>query len=274
MSKLIPLLLAAIPLAAQVNENYSFRLENGAEVVYQTYSDTDMRDLHRAFGTAAASGNVIRRSMRDGKGDVWLAFEVHIGREPGTGPIRFLISMQPLGGAAFFMQKAEPRVIENGDRVLLDVLEEPGTGRKIWDTFQVGIGVGMQAMPLAHSVPQVPAPGTVIHIHDPRFMSGLDVFAQATGVISGTKVAISVPEKGRFLFSTQPEPGFRMEAVVDHFQYQGPKFRLSWVLGNDAYGVSLSAPLIEGVKSSYLWVKREDLDGRPTVPNLDLIKAK
>jgi hypothetical protein len=80
------------------------------------------------------------------------------------------------GGSAFFGQKAEPREIENGDRVMLDVVEEPGTGRKIFDTFQVGIGVPMQILLLPRSVPHIPSPGATIRIQDPQFRKGVDVF--------------------------------------------------------------------------------------------------
>jgi hypothetical protein len=246
-----------------VMEDYSFTLANGALVLYQTYSEITMPDQERAFGTASASGNVIRRTMLDEKRQPWLAFELHIDRKPGPGPIRFLLSMEPLGGAAFFGQKPVPREIENGDRILMDVLEEPGTWRKIFDTFQVGIAIPMQIMPLSRSVPQIPAAGAAIHLQDPQFMKGLDVFAQTRGSATGTEVAISVPDRGRLIFSSQPKPGFRMEAIVDGA-------RLLFVVGSDFYDVHCSAPLMEPAGSWYLWVRREPLQGRTTVPNLDL----
>jgi hypothetical protein len=223
----------------------------------------NFKDWQETFGTASASGNVIRRTMLDRDRKPWLAFEVHIERKPGAGPIHFLLSMEPLGGAAFFGEKAAPREIENGDRILMDVLEEPGTGRKIFDTFQVGVGVPMQIMPLARSVPQIPKQGTVIHLQNPQFLKRTDVYARAAAEISGAKIAISVPDRGRFLFSTQPEQGFRMEAIAerDHIRF---------IVGNDLLVVQCSAPIVEGGGPVYLWVKREPLEGRPAVPNLDL----
>jgi hypothetical protein len=256
-------LFLGLPLRGATCMNYSFTLENGALVLYQTYSEIALPDHERAFGTASASGNVVRRTMLDEKRQAWLAFELHIERKPGPGPIRFLLSMEPLGGSAFFGQKAAPREIENGDRILMDVLEEPGTGRKIFDTFQVGMGVPMQIMPLPRSVPQIPGAGTAIHIQDPRFMNGLDVFAQTKGSATGPEVAISVPNRGRFIFSSQSEPGFRMEAIVDGA-------RLLFVVGGNMYDVPCSAPVVEPAGSWYLWVRREPLEGRATVPNLDL----
>lgn len=263
--RLLMALLFCLPSYASETLNSSFQLDNGAMVLYQTYSEITLQDQEGAFGTVSASGNTIRRTMLDDKHQTWLAFELHVDRKPGPGPIRFLLSMQPLGGAAFFGQKAEPREIENGDRVMLDVVEEPGTGRRIFDTFQVGIGVPMQILRLPRSVPHIPNPTVAVHIHDPQFRNGLDVFAEAQGSVTGAQVAISVPDRGRFLFSSQPLPGYRMEAVVD-------RSRLMFVVGNDSFDVQCRSPLIEPSGSWYLWVRREPLEGRASVPNLDLIK--
>jgi len=141
-------LLMSLSLAAQEMRNYAFHLDNGALVLYQTFSEITLPDEEKAFGAASASGNVIRRTMLDENRKPWVAFELHIDRKRGAGPIRFLVSMEPLGGWAFFKQKAAPREIENGDRILMDVLEQPDTGRKIFDMLQVGSGTPMQIMPL------------------------------------------------------------------------------------------------------------------------------
>jgi hypothetical protein len=243
-------------LIAQSMKNYAFNLENGAQVLYQTYSQVTMPNDEKAFGTAIASGNVIRRTMLDENRKTWLAFELHIDRKPGE-PIRFLLSMEPLGGWGFFNQKPAPREIENGDRVLLDVLEQPDTGRKIFDTFQVGVGVPMQIMPLPTSIPQVPRAGTQIHLQSPRFMKGLDAFAKNEGTVTGTQVAVLVPDAGQFTFSSQPEPGFRMEAIADGN-------RLLFVVGNDSYDIESSQPVVDASGSWYLWVRHEPPPQGPT----------
>jgi len=249
-------------LPAQEMENYIFHLENGAQVLYQTFSQIPLSDKEKAFGTADASGNVIRRTMFDENRKPWIAFELHIDRRPGPGPAHFLLSMEPLGGWNFFGQRPAGREIANGDRILLDVLEEPGTGRKIYDTFQVGIGVPMQIMPLPHFVPQMPKPGTPMHIRNPQFMDGLQVFAQNEYGIDGPRLVLSVPGKGRFVFSTQSAPGFRMEAIADGK-------RLMFVVGDTMWDIHTASPVVEPSGSWYLWVRREsetqDLVSTPTL---------
>jgi hypothetical protein len=253
----------ALPLAGQVMHYTSLHLENGALIIYQTFSEVAIKDQEKAFGTVTASGNVIRRTMLDAKGQAWLGFELHIERKPGPDPIRFLLSMEPLGGSGFFGQKASPREIENGDRILLDVLEEPGTGRKVFDMFQVGVDVPLQGMPLSRSVPHVPTEGAAMHLADPKFMNGLKVFAQATNTVDGPDLAITVPQRGRFTFSTKPRLGFRMEGIAD-----GP--RLMFVVGSDLFNVFCAAPIFTEKGSWYVWVRRELPTGPAGVPNLDL----
>jgi hypothetical protein len=237
-------------LIAQEMKNYIFHLDNGARVLYQTYSQISMPDDEKAFGTATASGNVIRRTLLDENRKPWLAFELHVDREPGEGPIRFALSMEPVGGWSFFNQKPVPREIVNGDRVLLDVLEQPDTGRKVFDTFQLGIGVPMQIMPMPDSIPQVPVTGIQVRLQSPRFMKGLNVFAKNEETITGTRVAVSVPGEGRFTFSSQPEPGFRMEAIANGN-------RLRFVAGDKSYDIECSQPVVDVTGSWYLWVKHE-----------------
>jgi len=248
--------------------NYIFNLDNGARVLYTTYSEVTLKDQAQMFGKATASGNMIERTMTDGSNKTWLGFQLRIERVPGDGPIRFNLSMEPLGGWGFFGQKAAPRVIENGDRVLLDVVQEPGTGRKLFDSFQVGIGVGMQLMPPTRSIPQVPAAGAVIHLQAPHLkMSARDAaisMGASESSISGVSGALTVPGKGRFTFSSHAEPGFRMEGV-------GEGKRLSFVVGENLYWIECSAPVMDGSGAWYLWVRFEATpEKRTDVPTLEL----
>jgi hypothetical protein len=237
--------------------NYIFKLDNGARVLYTTYSQENpaigRTDTARMYGTAAASGNVIRRTMTDGKDQVWLGFELHIDRLPGD-PIRFRLSMTPIGGVSFFGERAPAREINNGDRILLDVLEEPGTGRKVYDSFQVGIGVDMQLLPPPRNLPGMPAAGATIQLQQPELKQSAPTamisHGRSDGTVKASTVSLLVPRKGRFLFSTQPKPGFRMEAI-------GERKHLFFVSGKDLYDVQCAGPVMDSAGSWYLWVKYE-----------------
>jgi len=122
----------------------------------------------------------------------------------------------------------------------------------------------MQGMPLPKHIPQVPRAGTQVHLQSPEFMKGLDVLARVDGVVTGTQVALSVPGKGQFIFSSQPEPGFRMEAIADGS-------RLLFVVGNDLNDVFCSAPIVDHDGSWYLWVRHENTaPAHSSIPSLEL----
>lgn len=266
------LLSGSVHAQLMSNMNYSFNLDNGALVLYQTFSQSNsgirQNDLGRMYGTAKASGNIIRRTMTDGNNQTWLGFELHIDRIPGE-PIRFRISMTPLGGFGFFEQSAPAREINNGDRILLDVLEEPGTGRKLYDSFQVGIGVDMQIMPLSRYLPGIPVAGATLDLQHPDLRrsttAALVSQGHSDGTVKGATVSLTIPGKGRFLFSTKPEPGFRMEAI-------GEQDHLAFISGKDLFFVQCAGPVTEATGSWYLWV-RHDADESaksPGVPELKL----
>lgn len=255
-------------LRAQGTMNSILQLDNGARVLYQTYSQPDpgATDPSKAYGAVRALGNAIERTMTDGTNRTWLGFRLRIERLPGD-PIRFRLSMEPLDRSwGFFGQTAAPREIQNGDRVLLDVLQEPGTGRKIYDTFQVGVGVDMQFMPYAglKAIPQVPASSAVIHLSNPEFLSGGAKLGKSSSAVQGATVAVVVPGKGRFTFATKASPGFRMEAIA-----QGGV--VSFVSGKDTYDIQSSAAILDSPGTWYLWVRQETSPAQPSpVPTLEL----
>lgn len=247
---------------AQATKDYDFHLDNGAEVIYQTYSQVDLKDPALNFGTARVAGNAIERNMTDGKTLSWLGFRLQIERVPGD-PIRFRLSMGSQGGWGFFGWAAPPREIQNGDRVLLDVLQEPGTGRKVFDTLQVGIGVGMHAMPVAKTIPQTPGAGVAIHLQNPELLAGKTSLGKNVSELAAPAVNVFVAGKGLFRFSAKPEAGYRMEAIAEGNT-------LMFVIGGDRYDVQCSSPIIDGAGAWYLWVKHEAADRAPGFWTLDL----
>jgi hypothetical protein len=251
----------AIALHAQAVKDYDFHLDNGAHVLYQTYGQADAN-----LGTARAFGNTIERNVMDGKNVRQLGFQLRIDKLPGD-PIRFRVSMggplEDLRGGfwGYFGRTAPPREIQNGDRVILDVLEESATGRKIFDTFQVGIGIGMHTMPVAKTVPQTPAAGAVIHLQNPELLAGTTVLGKSSSALSGGAIRLRVRNKGTFSFSTRAEPGYRMEAIAEGHA-------LMFVTGGDRYDIECASPVMDGAGAWYLWVRQDAEDFRSSAPEL------
>lgn len=231
---------------AQAVKQYDFHLDNGAEVIYQTFAPSDSTGPAPDLGGARALGNVIERTVM-GPGNRQLGFDLNIARLPGD-PIRFRISMGSLekGGWGYFAQTPVPREIENGDRVLVNVMDSPGGG-KIFDSFQVGIGVAMHAMPVAKTIPKTPAADATIHLQGPCSLDGATPL-KSVGSVSGRVVDVSIPGEGVFEVKTSPGFGFRMEAIAEGDV-------LMFVVGSRQYNIQCGAGVVDGAGAWYLWVR-------------------
>ncbi len=268
MKKWALLPVCGMALHAQATKDYDFHLDNGADVLYQTFGQADSKGPPPNLGTARAYGNTIERNIMDGQNAKQLGFDLQIEKLAGD-PIRFRVSMGgPVGDSrggmwGFFGRSAPPREIQNGDRVLLNVLEEPATGRKVFDTFQVGIGVGMHAMPVAKTVPQTPVTGSVIRLQNPELLGTSMLGKKASGV-SGATIGLLVPGKGWFRFSTRPEPGYRMEGIAEGNL-------LMFVVGSERYDIQCTSPVMDGAGAWYLWVRHDaEPDSKSLSPTIEL----
>ncbi len=243
---LLPLLwsCASLRLFAQSENIQSFTLDNGVRVLYQVQTEVSSIDS----GLNQSYQNTIERTLRD-QNRAWLGFEIHIDRV-GRGDL-LRISMEPVSGWPFFAEHPIPREIHSGDRVILDVMEQPSTGLKIFDTFQVGLAdTPMQALPSgSHAIAQIPRQSLAMQFNRPRFKTDRGpIFAHNR--VSGNKIAVTVPAIGRFIFTSQPESGFHMEAVAQDMA-------LEFLAGANRYRIDCEGPILDQPGAWYLWVKFE-----------------
>ncbi len=243
----------AMPLAAQTQSDWGFTLGNGAEVSYQVWSGIEIQRGDKSFSDADLAGNIIERTLRDRNGTPLLGFGVHFDQVQGSDD--FDIYFSPVAGYPFFVHAPDARRIHNGDRVLLDVLEEVGTGKKVFDTFQVYVsGTPHADLPLpSHSVPGMILEKTLLRLSHARL--AYDTYealpmVQDGSTSSGTHVFLDAPELGRFTLSSEPGPGYLLEAIAEDNE-------VHFVSGDDLFSVSSDAPVVDQPGAWYLWVKCE-----------------
>jgi hypothetical protein len=237
---------------AQTQTNYIFNLDNGGMVLYQVYSELAIEGGHKAIAKAETSGNRIRRILVKPDGLPWLGFDLHIDRVGNGGSFR--LTVQPIDGVPFFRQTPALRDIRDGDRILLDVLEQSASGKKVFDTFQVGLkGTPMQIMPMPLSVPDVLDSGAVLRIDHPRLVKGVETLAEGVSSLTGSKVALDWGPSV-FAFSTTPEKGYRMEGFVE-----GNTLR--FVTGSEQYSLICKSPIIDQPGAWYVWVMNRPAAG-------------
>lgn len=85
--------------------------------------------------------------------------------------------------------------------------------------------------------------------------------AQQESISSGQQVSIEAPMLGRFTLSSEPGPGYRLEAIAEDNEVRFDS-------GNDLFSLSCDAPVVEHPGAWYLWVKFEPLATRPPFRNI------
>jgi hypothetical protein len=249
MKSCFVLLASLLPLAGQTQEYHAFRLDNGARIGYQIWNGVESRPGEKSVSQVEESGNMIRRTLLNRDGTPWLGFEVHIDKASSAD---FLVWFAPAAGFPYFAQNPLPRHIRDGDRVMLDVLEQPGTGKKVFDLFQVSVNAQHTPIPLPmDSIPSVIPPGTSLRLSHPSLtLGGVHVpSAQATAVSSASQLSVDVPRVGRFSFSSAPLPGYLLDAVAENGGIE--------VAGDDHYRVECDAAVVDKPGSWFLWVRFE-----------------
>jgi hypothetical protein len=189
-------------------------------------------------------------------GSVWFGYQVNFDK---TGDATFRISFSPIAGVPFFEQAPEPREIHDGERVMTNVLEEPKTGRKAFDTFQVclpGTRGAFLPLPYESGVPGIIPAGTALRLINPRLSRGI-VLARENGISMDTHVSMNVPNLGRFAFSSSPGLGYKLEALAE-----GNTLR--FVGGADEYRIEADAPFTDLAGAWLIWVRFEPRAGAVT----------
>jgi hypothetical protein len=237
-----------------------FDLPNGATVLYQGWRQYVGAVIR--FPRLGQAGNAIRRMVTADNGAILVEFDVQVDVLPNrTG---FRIHFSPVPGTPFFAKAPEPREVQAGDYVLVDVLEQPGTGKRTFDSLKVGYrDTAMTLLPLPPEVPHVVASGTALTLDRPVMMDerGFPI-ARASVKVYGKRVHVDAPGHGQYTLSTEPGPGFRLEAMV-YGQQSRPS--LAFTDGERIFILNASSIILPEKATSLLWVRKEggDPPGRP-----------
>jgi hypothetical protein len=250
MKPCLILLTCAISVVAQTQEGYWLRLDNGARIAYQVWNGVESRAGDKSISHAQVNGHVVRRTLLNQDGSPWLGFEMHVDK---TADNDFLIWFGSAAGFPFFAQAPLPRHVHDGDRVMLNVLEQPGTGKKVFDAFQLVANNAEHVMlpwPMDSPPSLLPA-GTLLRLsHAAVNMGGVRAAAaQADAVLSGAHIAIDVPHVGRFSLSSAPQEGYFLDALA-----AGNKIEVAL---DTHYQIEADAPVIDQPGSWFLWVRFE-----------------
>jgi hypothetical protein len=241
--------IVCVPLAGE--EAVRFELANGTVVYYQPFAGSKP-----AGGITQVPGG-LRRKIDDGRGRPALAFDVHV--DPvDRSTLRLSLTQVP--GSPFFAQAPEPRDLRPGDHVMVDVLEQAGTGKKLFDTLCAGFRATPMRLPMSSArPPSVIAPGAILRLDHAMIKDGDTVLAKSSATLSGATLRLALPNGGEYTLSSEPGPGFRLEALLYE---ESAHTVVVFPDGATMYGVVSASAIVDQPGSWLVWVRK---DASPTV---------
>lgn len=233
-----------------------FLLNNGTTVLIKTETnpaDDSAKSLGNIY--TSNSGNLVHRIMTDKKNKIYFGYDLLVEKQDKSE--RFKVSFKPLSKKPFdfgkdntnvsgfnyysqfedFKEKKLPNypkdiVIEDGDTLTLDLLENPKTKTKISDLIKIvsnSSDFGYQfitedkpARDFSFEDIMLRLVKPKININDKRYDTG--------GSVAGNVNWIYIHGKGRFIFSFHPQPEYSFQkigVIQDNkilFKFNGDKY--------------------------------------------------
>ncbi|HEU4593685.1 MAG TPA: hypothetical protein VFS10_00860 [Pyrinomonadaceae bacterium] len=213
--------------------------------------------------------NLIHRVFVDGKDELYFGYELLV--EPVAATRQFRVTVRPLSAEyeqalrarrAFQNRRlhpsynasafdATPQLIGDGDTFALDVLHNPRTGTKIVDVVTVSLedprfqqARATEGPPRDFSLADVS-----LKVTNYKLLVNGETAWSSSGGCSGPLVWFSLADRGRFVFSLTPRPGYDFKKVgtVEH-----NKISFEW--GDDRYEWVSALPVVGTGGNWSLWV--------------------
>ncbi len=191
-----------------------------------------------------SSGYAINRLIIDETNKIFYGYDYKVVREDKTN--KFRISFAPLSvdpktlfNTEGFTAKTLPAypaniVIEDGDSVTLDILENPQTGAKISDIIKVTSKSNKFGSYFAErrKAKDFTIDDVELHLDAPDILINGEK-SKIGGSASGNVIWVCVYGKGRFIFSFAPQPGYdfqKIGTILDNkimFNYNGESYQFT-----------------------------------------------
>ncbi len=219
----------------------------------------------------------LHRIISDRDGGLYFGYDLKVDFNSATG--KFNLSIKPLSITPI-MEKPlkdlavgslpnypETLVVEDGDTITLDILEDPLTKVKIVDVIKVKIvgakDIRAQNLNIENSAAaSKPSQDFTPEILQMMKLTNVKIFVNGAevanpGSLSGQIMYFYIPEKGRFIFSLAPHKGYNFQKIgtVENNE-------ISFAVNGDSYKLVSSSPVLVAGGSWSLWVLY-DADFRP-----------
>src|SRR5215212_6464031 len=246
-------------------------LQSGAHVSIRTESDPPGGwEAPSNFVEAGEKPNLVRRVFVDSKDELFFGYELLVER---VGSDKFLVAVRPLGHEylkqlaarpAFRKRRLHPsynpaafstapQAVGDGDTFALDVLRNSRTGAKIVDVIQVSLSDASAEESAAEEPRDFALEDIQLQVKNYELLiDGESVYKSPGGSLSGPLVWLALRDRGRFVFSLVPRPGYDFQKTA---RLEGNK--ISFELNGERFEWVSSEPVVRLGGNWNLWVLRD-----------------
>lgn len=219
--------------------------------------------------------HVVHRVLVDASGALIFGYDLVI--EPLVNSRQFKISVRPLDpefekqmrarsgsrngrsnlqmNASTFPRSTEAQVIDDGDGFALELLVNQQTGVKIVDVVKASFDQSrLWEVPKGPPARDFTLDSVEMAVKDYKlYLNGRRVGGgRPSQGFTGALIWFYVPDKGRFIFSLTPRPGYDFEKVA-----QIEDNKITFTVGEDSYEWVSSTPIVGSGGKWNLWVLRD-----------------
>jgi hypothetical protein len=217
----------------------------------------------------------VHRVLVDGSGALIFGYDLVI--EPLVKSRQFKVSVRPLDpefekrmrarqssltgraplqmNASTLPRSTEAQIIDDGDGFALDLLINPQTGVKIVDVVKASFDQArLWEAPRVPPARDFTLDSVEMAVKDYKlYLNGRRVGGgRASQGFTGALIWFYVPDKGRFIFSLTPRPGYEFAKIA-----RIEDNRISFSIGEDVYEWVSSTPIVGSGGKWNLWVLRD-----------------
>lgn len=283
-SRLFPILLAALACilpAAPSRANTSDASDGKAQVVVALQSGVHVRirtesdppggwDAPSNFVEAEDKPNLVRRVFVDSKDEMFFGYELLVERVSSK---QFRVAVRPLSEEylkqltarpAFRKRRLHPsynasafstapQLVGDGDTFALDVLRNPRTGAKIVDLIQVSLSDAADESATEEPPRDFALEDVYLQVKNYELLiDGESVYKSPGGSLSGNIIWLALRDRGRFVFSLVPRPGYDFQKTA---RLEGSKITFDW--GGESFEWVSSEPVVGLGGNWNLWVMHD-----------------
>src|SRR5947209_2858423 len=213
-------------------------MQSGAFVLIRTESvPPSAHDATSNLVESEDKPNLIHRVFVDARNGLFFGYELLVELVPATRQFRVTVRpmseeyLQALRARPVFQNRrlhpsynpsafnSTPQLIGDGDTFTLDVLQSQRTGAKIVDVITVSLSdPGLQEAVSDRAPRDLTLEDVQLKVTNYKLRVGGETVYRTTSGCAGALVWFALPERGRFVFSLVPRPGydFRKVGVVKH----------------------------------------------------------